>query len=170
VAFFYLSVCFYVCFVWRCLGFQGHTPLHIACAMGKLEAIRTLQHLGASIDAVCNTGSNGAHVAARNKELQGLEVFKEIGGNIQLVNEDGFTSLGVAIEFNQPAVVKKLVDLGADPNIPNADGFTAVHMCAYYDRTDLFALLVESHDCDLLAEDKVSGVPTVSIDLDPYTY
>jgi ankyrin repeat protein len=122
--------------------------------MGKVDTMKTLKRLGASINAVCNSGSNAAHHAARNKQLDGLEVFKEIGGDIQIVNTDGFTPLGIAIEFNQASVVSKLVALGVDPNIANDEGFTAVHFCAYYNRADLFALLLESHDCDMLAENK----------------
>ena len=77
-------------------GFDGDTPLHVACRQGAVEHVMILLAAGADVNLPGDLGNTALHEAASygHKDLVGI--LRTAGARIELQNECGQTARRLA--------------------------------------------------------------------------
>lgn len=85
----------------------GHTPLHVACSMGRAATAALLLEKGAKINAVSHAGNTALHYAAiieePNIRNQIIALLKKHNADTTIENHNGFTADDLAIELPHSA-------------------------------------------------------------------
>ncbi|EDO34161.1 predicted protein, partial [Nematostella vectensis] len=76
----------------------GWTPLHEACARGKLEVVKVLVQYGADVNAHSNDGIRPLHDAAEGGHVEVLRLLLTYGADPMLATYAGNTAYACAKE------------------------------------------------------------------------
>ncbi|MEM7402744.1 MAG: ankyrin repeat domain-containing protein [Myxococcota bacterium] len=107
---------------------HGHTPLHVAAAGGKVEAVAHLKSLGADVQSRGPLGNTALHLACNNKQLAAASTLLQSGADPNVQNNDGQTPLHVAAQHGWVDLVTLLLQRQADPNVKDIHGNTPLDL------------------------------------------
>uniref|UniRef100_A0A8C1RFU7 phospholipase A2 n=1 Tax=Cyprinus carpio TaxID=7962 RepID=A0A8C1RFU7_CYPCA len=171
-----LVLCAQMCMGVNELNAAGETPIHIACRLGRVEAVKGLLGGGARCDIM---GSNGypIHTAMKFSEKRcrtrifsfnfkhqskstsggGSDLWRNMsrvlldrGCNINYLSKTGESPLHILTKRGRFEAAMTLLTHGADPNIKGQDGNTALHLAMKLDHMDLIkALMVFGADVEV---------------------
>uniref|UniRef100_A0A8C1PSD6 phospholipase A2 n=1 Tax=Cyprinus carpio TaxID=7962 RepID=A0A8C1PSD6_CYPCA len=169
-------LCAQMCMGVNELNAAGETPIHIACRLGRVEAVKGLLGGGARCDIM---GSNGypIHTAMKFSEKRcrtrifsfnfkhqskstsggGSDLWRNMsrvlldrGCNINYLSKTGESPLHILTKRGRFEAAMTLLTHGADPNIKGQDGNTALHLAMKLDHMDLIkALMVFGADVEV---------------------
>ncbi|KAH7380032.1 ankyrin repeat-containing domain protein [Pyrenochaeta sp. MPI-SDFR-AT-0127] len=126
----------------------GMTPLHMACKIGRLDAIQFLLSKGAMVDEAAMAGWTPLLYSTCNEEddfegfpfppnpytgtsrLEVAKILLEQGANIRAATTDGQTVLHGAARLSDTELVRYFVEHGANVRAVNANAETALHNAA----------------------------------------
>lgn len=128
----------------RAANKRGDTPLHVACAVGSLDALRSLIAADAPVDAASTDGSTPLCIAARLSHLPSVHVLLQAGADPNRRTALGESPLMLALDVPPcapyvDALVCALIGAGADVNLCDAQGHTPLGFAI--DRVHTFAAL-----------------------------
>lgn len=96
-------------------GPDGRTPLSMAAAAGRVDAIRFLLGVGAPVDAKRRDGTTAACWAARSGHADALQVLLDHGADVANRDDvDGSTPLHFAAQAQDAEATRVLLGVGAD--------------------------------------------------------
>ena len=101
-------------------GRRSSTPLHVASAMGRLEAVKTLLAAGANARETNAMGECGLEFAISLGRLDIVKTLLDAGANPNSRNQNGRTPLYYAVKYGHEDCAMALLEAGADTN--NIDG------------------------------------------------
>ena len=101
-----------------------------ACSDGRIDAVKCLVEIGASLDSRNEQRNTPLHVAALNGHDFLTDYLIEKGAKINETNIDNSTPLHLAAEKGFIDVVKCLINLGALLEPRQKNGFTPLHLAA----------------------------------------
>ena len=105
----------------------GATPLHVAAAVGNVEAIAALAAAGAKLEARGGEGGfTPMHVAMATGNAEAIEALLAAGAKLEARAVSGTTPLHIG---NTDAIAA-LAAAGADLETRNAGGATPLHVAA----------------------------------------
>lgn len=138
---------------------QGMTPLHLACAMGRVNAINILIEQGADLKAISKDGKTPLHYATEqsNSDI----IIQLIIGDPSLLNSkdnNDETPLHHAIQSNNLAATDTLIKKEALLNETNKNGETPLHLAVKKGNSDIIKILLDNN-VNLKIEDKDGLTP-----------
>lgn len=95
------------------------TPLHIACILNDLTAIKLLIKFGAEINAMDYEGSTPLYNAVLYGKIEAVQLLLDNGADPNIPNIFGNYPLYYACSMGNRKIVKKLLQNGADINYIN---------------------------------------------------
>jgi ankyrin repeat protein len=101
------------------------TPLHLAAAWGKIDAMSLLLKAGASLNVQNIEGDFPLHSAVDS--IRSVKFLCNAGANINAKNYAGKTALHKAADDNKQETVLFLIYAGADVNMQDNEKNTALH-------------------------------------------
>ena len=99
----------------------GDTPLHAAAQFGRLDVVKKLLELGASVNAVNMEGNTPLHEATLSHNTKATQVLLEFGADANIANNAGDAPLHSAVQFEALETVQILLKFGADVSKTNRD-------------------------------------------------
>ncbi|HNR30189.1 MAG TPA: ankyrin repeat domain-containing protein [Candidatus Hydrogenedentes bacterium] len=121
---------------------KSMSPLHRAALLGLTDAVRSLVHYGADVDAPDSLGETPLHKAAREGHLA---VVRELAAlaDVNIKSNMGMTPLHWAALTGRTNVAAVLLANGADPGIHNdvLDGMRPVEVAEVMGHIELAACL-----------------------------
>ncbi len=119
--------------------YRGDTPLHLAAASLRHDAVRALLDAGASVDAVNRRGATVLHYACDARPAGAtwdpvaqrgiIELLIAAGAAVDRPDRDGVTALHRAVRARSPEAVAALLSAGANPRAATKRaGSTALHL------------------------------------------
>jgi ankyrin repeat protein len=119
--------------------YRGDTPLHLAAAGLRYDAVRALLAAGTPVDAVNRRGAAALHYACDPRpssatwdpdtQLRVIELLVTRGAAVDRPDLGGVTALHRAVRARSPAAVAALLSAGADPRAATKKaGSTALHL------------------------------------------
>src|SRR5262249_14219430 len=119
--------------------YRGDTPLHLAAAGLRYDAVRALLAAGAPVDAVNRRGATVLHYACDPRPSSAtwdppaqrriIELLVSRGAAVDRPDRDGVTALHRAVRARSPEAVAALLAAGADPRAATKKaGSTALHL------------------------------------------
>lgn len=121
---------------------DGSTALHLACALGSVDACEALLDAGASVDARTHDGDSPLHVAAWTNSLAVADALLARGAPVDAAKLDGSTALHLCAARGLVAMTRSLLDHGADPTLRSVSGSTALDRARLF-RDDRLARVLE---------------------------
>ncbi|MHB9147566.1 MAG: ankyrin repeat domain-containing protein [Candidatus Amoebophilus sp.] len=119
-------------------------PLHKACEVGNLEAVKYLVEKGADLNAKGNRDYTPLHYACRKGNLEIVKYLLEQGADIQAKNMWNDTALHYACEKGNLEVVKYLLEQGADIQAKgNGSESTSLHFACMNGHLEVVKYLLE---------------------------
>lgn len=100
---------------------SGFGPLHISCARGHKNTVKSLIQKGASINAWDKDGKTPLYRSCENGHVKIVQLLLNSGVDVNLCDKDGFSPLYAACQEGYHDIVKLLLDNKADPNMMSAD-------------------------------------------------
>lgn len=100
---------------------SGFGPLHISCAHGHKNTVKSLIQKGASINAWDKDGKTPLYRSCENGHVKIVQLLLNSGVDVNLCDKDGFSPLYAACQEGHHDIVKLLLDNKADPNMIPAD-------------------------------------------------
>jgi ankyrin repeat protein len=88
---------------------QGHTPLHLAVAQGRLDMVRLLLGRGADIDAINGQGCTALHLAVSSHHEEIQNVLLDCGADASRAGFRGVTPLTAAVGLGDMDTVRRLL-------------------------------------------------------------
>jgi len=126
------------------------TPLHsyhplalsVACALGSVEAVKSLLEHGAKPNDNLKTGEPGPLMeVARNGDCQKCQLLLQYGANVN-IHTDGNNPLIWAINADFPELAKLLINNGANVNLPGDSGDTPLKRAQEHNMPEIEKLLI----------------------------
>ena len=108
------------------------TPLIVAAASGKMQAVNFLLEKGADPFLTTNTGRNLLHAAVEGGNVLIVETVLSNNIDINSKDDDGHTSLMIAAFHNNLEVVEYLLRKGADPLLKTKLGRNVLLIASQY--------------------------------------
>jgi cytohesin len=109
----------------------GHTPLHYAARIGRLDTMKVLLENGANPNAQNNIGLTPLHFAVMSGKCEAVEMLLSRGADPNVQDEFGNTPLHIIPRYLLPdeylCVVESLLTHGANANLQNNYGNTPLH-------------------------------------------
>ncbi|KAF4517990.1 hypothetical protein B566_EDAN008826, partial [Ephemera danica] len=136
-------------------NYIGITPLHLASAVGNIEAVEFLLNQDCSVETRSNTGNTAFHFAAERNHIKILEIL--LTRNESLLNSqnnDGQTSLHVACWEGKIEAAEFLVRHDCSVTERDGCGNTVFHYASYKDQIQILDLLLQQHNSLLNIKDK----------------
>lgn len=100
---------------------SGFGPLHISCARGHKNTVKSLIQKGASINALDKDGKTPLYRSCENGRVKIVQLLLNSDVDVNLCDKDGFSPLYAACQEGYHDIVKLLLDNKADPNKMSAD-------------------------------------------------
>ncbi len=121
-------------------------PLHRACAMGNLEAVKSLVQFGPeSITDLDKFGRSAVWHAACAGHAGIIRLLVQWGVFVDLADDEGRTPLYAACREGHADAVEELLDLRANPEAEtSAMGLTPAHVAALFGHTDCLLMLLNA--------------------------
>ncbi len=95
----------------------GQTPLIITTLKGRIHAMKTLIHLGASTEPRDHHhGDTALHSACSSKDEESILILLDASADVLVANAAGHSSLGVALTNKRYHLVPLLIEYGARLN------------------------------------------------------
>lgn len=94
-------------------GFWNRTPVHVAVAKQRVEAVEILCQAKANVNVADSRGSLPIHTAASGLSKEIVIVLMGAGADVNAFDSDGFSPLMLAAERNSCQIVKALLDCDA---------------------------------------------------------
>lgn len=133
-------------------GFDGMSPLMVACKSRQVEAARLLIKLGANIKAADEKGRTPLHYAsgsASGSDLKGegeaiVSSLIEGGADVNHRDKRGETPLFDACRWSDSKIVKLLIEAGSDVNVRNNSGKSPIYgACSWNCNKGVVDLLIK---------------------------
>lgn len=119
------------------------TPLMVAAAHGKLQAVQWFLQKGATVSCVDNNGFNPLHFAAKSGDPDTIDLVLTCLRDIDFKTALGETPLIVAVRHGNLQGVKHLLKRGADPSAKDKEGKSSFYHATF--RGSEFLVLLASH-------------------------
>ena len=143
--------------------FLGRTPLHWACATGKLHLVELLltRPTGpkAHINAVEIREKTSLHLAAAHGRDDIVELLLKYGADYNARSDGGWTALHNACETGSEIIVRILIRVGSDINAKLLNGMTPLHLAAQGGHLEAVKLLLERKDIKRTVRDTFGSTP-----------
>lgn len=107
---------------------SGMSPLMRACAMSRLDIVKTLLECGADVNFGNSANKTCAMIASLVGNVQVIETLVEHSANLRLRDRSGATSLHYAIDSGKVEVVRYLLTQRVDVDAQDNQGWTPL-MC-----------------------------------------
>ena len=141
----------------------GRSPLHWACATGKLRLAEQLltrpKNAKANINAVEIREKTSLHLAAAHDKSDIVEMLLRYQANIDAKSDGGWTALHAACEKGFVEVVRILLKAGADINAKLLNGMSPLHYAAQGGHVEVVMLLLGRKDIKRAARDIFGFTP-----------
>ncbi|XP_014670914.1 PREDICTED: ankyrin repeat domain-containing protein 24-like [Priapulus caudatus] len=125
---------------------EGMTPLLHAVSTQKIECLRLLVKMGASIDAQDSCGHSGIALATYAGWFEGLQFLLRNGGihSLRLTDKHNRTPLHAATYEQDWRILELLLNYvpADDVNKPDNEGMTPLHWAAFHSRVEHIQLLL----------------------------
>ncbi|XP_066148441.1 transient receptor potential channel pyrexia [Euwallacea fornicatus] len=106
----------------------SEAPLHVAAALGSVEAVKLLLHYGAAINVQSGEEKlTPLHFAAEQGYPACVQLLIEAGAFVNATNKKMQTPLHLAVLSQCLETSELLLQKGADPNAADCDGRTPLH-------------------------------------------
>lgn len=139
------------------------TPLHWACATGKLRLAQMLLERQkvprANIDAVEIREKTSLHIAAAHDRDDMVEMLLEHGANIHARSDGGWTPLHNACEKGSEKIARLLLARGAEINAKLLNGMSPLHVAAQGGHIAIVRCLLERKDVKRAMADSFGCTP-----------
>jgi ankyrin repeat protein len=139
------------------------TPLHWACATGKMRLAEMLLERpklqSANINAVEIREKTSLHIAAAHDRDDMVEMLLRHGANIHAKSDGGWTPLHNACEKGTEQIVRILLAAGADINAKLLNGMSPLHVAAQHGHMDVVRCLVDRKDIKMAVKDAFGSTP-----------
>ena len=127
----------------KCCG-NKIPPLHLACAQGKFEMVRSMVKQYGS-DILTQRDQYGRlpvfYGAISSHSPSIIAYFDENGVSLNATEDDGCTPLHFAIKCGNLSSVKELLSRGANPLIKNSHGRNSAHFAVTFNRKKIVVML-----------------------------
>jgi len=124
---------------------------------GRVDAVHTLLHAGADVDAAQGDGMTALHWAAYRDDLEMAKLLLGAEASTGVVTRVGaITPLILAAKNGSAPMVAALLEAGADPNRATDTGATPLMAAAMSGNVDAAKMLIE-HDADVNARETGNG-------------
>lgn len=141
----------------------GRTPLHWACATGKLHLAELFltrpKGPKARINAVEIREKTSLHLATAHDRDDLVELLLKYGADCKARSDGGWTPLHNACEVGSITIVRILVEAGSDINAKLLNGMTPLHLASQGGHIDVVRLLLERKDIKRTARDTFGSTP-----------
>jgi ankyrin repeat protein len=141
----------------------GRSPLHWACATGKLhltEQLLTRPKNGkANIHAVEIRDKTSLHLAAAHDRSDIVEMLLQHQANVNAKSDGGWTPLHIACEKGLTEIARTLLKAGADINAKLLNGMSPLHFAAQGGHLEVVQLLLGRKDIKRAARDIFGFTP-----------
>jgi ankyrin repeat protein len=129
----------------NCIDMFGYTPLHWSSLKGRVEILKLLIKMGASIDKKClNYSFTPLHVAINENQNAIVNILINEGADIMARDKDGNTPLHYASMLGNESVVQKLLIKGANINAFDNQGVTPYYLANYYGHSRVVNILLNA--------------------------
>ncbi len=114
-----------------------------AVRLGKIDAARTLLHIGAKVDDPDGADTTPLERAVLANEVDLARLLIAHGANVNYVSQNGMTPLlyAASIDFGDSAMIDLLLKSGAHRDAQSKEGLTALDLARKYQHTHLLASL-----------------------------
>ena len=128
-----------------------------AAMKGNKEAVRTLLHRKADVNAPQVDGTTAVHWAVLSGDLEIADLLIRAGANVSAANREGATPLQLAAIGGNAVMIERLLKAGANPNVAQTKyGDTALMMAARAGKTDAVKVLLDNR-ADVNAKETWGG-------------
>lgn len=128
----------------------GRTPLHWACATGKLRVAELLltrpRGPVADVNAVESRNKTALHIAAAHDREDIVQLLLKHGADIEARSDGGWTPLHNACDKGSVVIVRLLLQAGARINAQLLNGVTPLHLAAQAGHREVVECLLERPD------------------------
>lgn len=141
----------------------GRTPLHWACATGKLRLTELLltrpKGPRAQINAVEIREKTSLHLASARDRDDLVELLLKYGADPNAKSDGGWTPLHNACEVGSETIVGILIGVGSDVNAKLLNGMTPLHLASQGGHIEVVKLLLERKEIKRTARDTFGSTP-----------
>lgn len=122
---------------------KQRTPLHIACALGHVEAVDFLVTLKADLNRPDSDQRSPLMKAVQGKHQSCVDLLLQSQAKTDLKDVCGNTALHLAAKSSTTSITKMLLRHLSDINAPNNQGMTPLAMAVTHDHTDMAEFLLK---------------------------
>jgi ankyrin repeat protein len=141
----------------------GRSPLHWACASGKLHLAEQLltrpKNAKANIHAVEIREKTSLHLAAAHDKGDIVELLLRYQANVNAKSDGGWTPLHTACDKGSAEIVRILLKAGADVNVKLLNGMSPLHLAAQGGHAAVVELLLGRKEVKRAARDIFGFTP-----------
>jgi ankyrin repeat protein len=141
----------------------GRSPLHWACATGKLHLAEQLltrpKNAKANIHAVEIREKTSLHLAAAHDKGDIVELLLGYQANVNAKSDGGWTPLHTACDKGSAEIVRILLKAGADVNVKLLNGMSPLHLAAQWGHAAVVELLLGRKEVKRAARDIFGFTP-----------
>ena len=139
------------------------TPLHWACATGKMHLAEVLLKRPkgpiANINAVEIRDKTCIHLASSHDRDDIVEMLLRYGAEVNAKSDGGWTPLHNACETGSEKIVRILLAAGAEINAKLLNGMSPLHLAAQGGHLSVVGCLLERRDIKRAARDTFGSTP-----------
>lgn len=141
----------------------GRSPLHWACATGKLHLAEQLltrsKYAKANIHAVEIREKTSLHIAAAHDRSDIVEMLLRYHANANAKSDGGWTPFHTACDKGLTDIVRILLRAGTDVNAKLLNGMSPLHLAAQGGYVEVVQLLLERKEVKRAARDIFGFTP-----------
>lgn len=139
--------------------FDGLTPLHLACKMGKVQVAQLLLSYKCDVNAETITCKyTPLHIASSAGHSQLNDLLIRSGADVNKPDNKGVNALWVAAQDGHASAVESLLRHGVNANQTNEYGISPIALTAFNGNSEVAKLLVDS-GCDVDIADMNGNTP-----------
>ena len=141
----------------------GRTPLHWACATGKLHLAEQLltrpKNARANVHAIEIRQKTSLHIAATHDRSDIVEMLLRYQADVNAMSDGGWTALHTACDKGFAEIVRILLKAGADTNAKLLNGMSPLHLAAQGGHAEVVQLLLGRKEVKRAARDIFGFTP-----------